>query len=117
MFEVHVLCILRRAAVSADEAERRIAVVGHQLGPGKAGQRSEVLGHALLHLGLQRAVLRVANRIAMHQNAVSRAVAASAELRILLQAHPKRYGGGAIIGVGGWLDCLPGIGHHNAGRV
>ena len=85
-----VLPVLRRACVGADKAERRVAVVGHELGPGEAGQSGEVAGQALLHLRLQRAVLRVAAGIAVDHDTVACAVAAVAKLRETAAANPQR---------------------------
>jgi len=100
-----------------DKAKRRIAVVGHDLAPCERRQRGEVRGQALLQLGLERTVFRVAAGRTVHIDAIARAIAAGAELRELLQAHPQRDGGGPGVAlVPGWIASQV-LGHHDASWI
>ncbi len=87
MLDLEIPPVLRgacRAAVSVipDERQRRPLVVRHQFAPGKRRQRREVMTHPLLHLRLQRAILRVAAPISVYEHAVPFSEAAIVKLRI-----------------------------------
>src|SRR5579863_2529244 len=83
-----------------------MSVVSHDFSPGKSGKSGEVPRQPLLHLGLQRAVLRASSRVAIHADAA--AVVATPELGIFLEGIPqghewlteKRRPGQVHIGIG-----------------
>src|ERR1022692_3742425 len=68
MLVSHVPPVLDAPSMRANKTQGRIAVVRHQLGPGKGGECGEVVGQALLHLHLERTVLGISGGIAMHDD-------------------------------------------------
>src|SRR5208282_565570 len=107
--------VLRSArVVRTDEAERRVAVVGHDLSPSKSGKGGEVARQPFLHLGLQGTVCRIACGIAPRDDAVTAAVAPVTELREGLEGCPLR--NGSLSAEARVQAHRPSVGHHAAWR-